>query len=236
MSTPKDGSSFRVPGSRFDVAVFAGALDFDPRHAQAIARVPNLGPGTSCLERRKSRGLSLIEQIVFIVVVGAAVAGVLSALNFATRASADPMIQKQALAIAEAILEEIQLQPFTYCDPDDANAATASSTAECTAGGAEVIGPEPAAPYGPETRTGGTTPFDNVNDYHGFSMTGMTDIAGNPISGLGEYAVSVNIAGQPLAGIPAAESLLITVTVTGPSNTSVTLHGYRMRYAPNALP
>jgi len=29
---------------------------------------------------------------------------------------------------------------------------------------------------------------------------------------------------------------LVTVTVTGPSNITVKLDGYRVRYAPNALP
>src|SRR5438552_11460460 len=57
---------------------------------------------------RAEHGISLIELIVFIVIVGIAVAGVVGALSMATRASADPMIQKQALAIAEALLEEVQ--------------------------------------------------------------------------------------------------------------------------------
>ena len=175
---------------------------------------------------------------MFIVIVSVAVAGVLGALSMATRASADPLIQKQALAVAEALLEEVQLQPFTYCDPDDPNAATALNTAGCTAGGAEAIGPELSAPYGLETRTGGTTPFDNVNDYHGYSMSGITDITGTPITGLENYIASVTVANQALGTIPASDSLLITVTVTGPpgSNTTVVLDGYRVRYAPNALP
>src|SRR3989454_11345867 len=79
---------------------------------------------------RAEHGISLVELIVFIVIVGIAVAGVVGALSMATRASADPMIQKQALAIAEALLEEVQLQPFTYCDPDDPQAATAQSATE----------------------------------------------------------------------------------------------------------
>ncbi|HXF66696.1 MAG TPA: type II secretion system protein [Burkholderiales bacterium] len=191
----------------------------------------DLEPGIWNLERRKPLGLSLVEQIVFIVVVGAAVAGVLAALNLTARGSADPMIQKQALAIAEAVLEEIQLQPFTYCDPDDANAATALNPAGC-ATTPEAIGPEAG-----ETRSSATTPFDNVNDYDGFTMTGMTDIAGAAVAGLDGYAVSVSVAGQALGAVPAAESLLITVTVTAPvANVSVALHGYRIRYAPNALP
>lgn len=188
------------------------------------------------------RGLSLVEQIVFIVVVGVAVAGVIAALTVSTRGSADPVIRKQALAIAEALLEEVQLQPFTYCDPDDPAAAAALNTAGCTAGGAEAIGAEGAAPYGPETRTGAATPFDNVNDYNAFGMTGMTDIAGNAIAGLGSYTATVAVSAQgiPAAGaapaIPVDEALLVTVTVAGPGNISAVIHGYRTRYAPNALP
>ena len=82
---------------------------------------------------RSQHGISLIEQLVFIVVVGVAVTGVLAVLNTTARASADTLTQKQALAIAEALLEEVQLQPFTYCDPDDANAATALDTTGCAA-------------------------------------------------------------------------------------------------------
>src|SRR5437773_6222270 len=120
---------------------------------------------------RTEHGISLIELIVFIVIVGIAVAGVVGALSMATRASADPMIQKQALAIAEALLEEVQLQPFTYCDPDDLNAASAQSAADCT-GGAGGVNDENllvAGKLGPEageTRYSATTPYDNVSDYN----------------------------------------------------------------------
>jgi MSHA pilin protein MshD len=194
------------------------------------------------------RGVSLLELIVFIVIVGIAVVGVLAALSLSSRTSADPMIQKQALSIAEAVMEEIQLMPFTYCDPEDPQAATAQSatagpTACSAAAGIEVIGAETAVPYGPETRLDATTPFDNVNDYHAFGMTGVTDIAGNAITGLGDYTATVAVAAQGVAAvgavpaIPADAALLITVTVTHPNLTmGVVLHGYRMRYAPNALP
>ena len=193
---------------------------------------------------RAGHGISLVELIVFIVIVGIAVAGVVGALSMATRASADPMIQKQALAIAEALLEEVQLQPFTYCDPDDPQAATAQSAAVgatgCTAAASvETLGAEATPPYGPETRTSPTNPYDNVNDYNSLpALAGITDITGAPIPGLGRYTATVSVANQALAPVPASESLLITVTVTGPlgTNTTVVLDGYRVRYAPNALP
>lgn len=193
----------------------------------------------STSESGRQGGVSLVELIVFIVVVSAAVAGVLAVFINSSRASADPMVQKQALAIAEAFMEEVQLQPFTYCDPDDANAATALSATGCTAT-VEGFGPEG------EDRYSATTPFDNVNDYNGFdsntaSPSGIRNINGDLISGLDSYRATVAVASQPLNGVgdDAAgkpQSLLITVTVTGPGNTTVTLNGYRLRYAPNALP
>jgi len=194
------------------------------------------------LRLRKSAGLSLVELIVFIVIVGAAVAGVLGALNVSTRASADPVIQKQALAVAEAVLEEVQLMPFTYCDPDDANAATALSAAGCTggAGGANDEGRLPLGAEAGETRLSIATPYDNVSDYSGFVMAGgVVDIAGNPVPmpELAAYTATVAVAGQALGGIAAGESLLVTVTVTHPSlSPNLVLQGYRVRYAPNALP
>jgi len=199
-------------------------------------------PSDRYSSRRRAAGLSLVELIVFIVVVGVAVAGVLAALNLSTRASADPMIQKQALAIAEAVLEEAQLMPFTYCDPDDPQAATALNAGVgatgCTAAASvENPGADATPPYGPETRLSVTTPFDNVNDYNGFSMgPGIIDMTGAAITGLDGYTATVSVANQALGVIPASDALLITVTVTGPGNTSAVLHGYRVRYAPNALP
>ena len=193
-------------------------------------------------EAQRPRGATLIELIMFIVVVGAAVTGVLGAISYATRASVDPMIQKQALAIAEAVLEEVQLMPFTYCDPDDANAATALDAAGCTggAGGANDESRLPLSAEAGETRLSITTPYDNVSDYNVFNMAGgIVDIAGNavPMPELAAYTATVAVVGQALGGIAAGESLLVTVTVTHPSlNPGLVLHGYRVRYAPNALP
>ena len=61
------------------------------------------------------RGISLIELIMFIVIVSVALAGILLVMNVTTKGSADPLVHKQALAIAESLLEEVELMPFTYC-------------------------------------------------------------------------------------------------------------------------
>ena len=53
------------------------------------------------------RGFTLIELIIFIVIVGVAMAGILSVFNTSVKSSADPMVRKQTIAIAESLLEEI---------------------------------------------------------------------------------------------------------------------------------
>src|SRR5262245_4927235 len=96
---------------------------------------------------RRAAGFTLIELIMFVVIVSLGVAGILSVFFFTTQKSADPAARKQMIAIAEAMLEEVELMPFTYCDPDDAQATTAQSATVGTTGCAvqvEGIGPEAA--------------------------------------------------------------------------------------------
>jgi MSHA pilin protein MshD len=182
------------------------------------------------------RGLSLVELLVFIVVVGIAVSGVLSVYSLNVRSSADPMLRKQALAVAESLLEEVLAKPYTYCEPDDANVETATHPTAIPfvpcATTPEGIGPEVAQG---ETRYSNLTPYDNVNDYDGFSMAGgIVDLNNNAVPGLGAYSADIRV--QPAGafnGIPAGETLLVTVTVTAPGNQGVSLSGYRTRYAPN---
>ena len=84
--------------------------------------------GRHSVSTQRVRGLSLIELVIFIAVVSAALAGVLAVFIQSTSTSADPMLRRQALAVAESLLEEVSLMPFTYCDGDDANVTTATST------------------------------------------------------------------------------------------------------------
>lgn len=184
--------------------------------------------------RRGQSGLTLIELIFFIVIVSGALAGVLSVLNVTTTSSADPLVRKTMLAIAQALLEEVQLLPFTYCDQDDANALTATSAVLGATGCAttvELNGPEPG-----ETRSTGLALFDNVNDYHGLTLKPITDVTGNiaPAAGYTAIFSVTNEAGFGPAGLtpPSAAVLRIAVTVTKGGD-SFTLEGYRTRYAPN---
>jgi MSHA pilin protein MshD len=177
--------------------------------------------------RQRVRGVSLIEVIIFILIVGIAAGGILMVFASTTRASADPLIRKQALAIAESLLEEIRLMPFTFCDTDDPAVTTATSPAGCAT--PEVMGPEAG-----ETRYAALTPFDNVNDFNGFAMAGgILDITNTTITGLSAYSAAIAITPIVFVGIVATEAQQITITVTGPGNITVTLDGIRTRHAPN---
>lgn len=64
----------------------------------------------------RERGATLIELVVSIVVVAIAAGAVLGVLSRSAGRSADAMVLAQAVAIAEAYLEEIALK--SYADPD----------------------------------------------------------------------------------------------------------------------
>jgi MSHA pilin protein MshD len=66
-----------------------------------------------CARRVSQKAFTLLELIVLVVVLSIAVAAVMLAYSLAVRNSADPIVQKQALASAEALLEEIQLAPYS---------------------------------------------------------------------------------------------------------------------------
>lgn len=184
-----------------------------------------------CIERgsRHQTGVTLIELVMFIVIISVAVVGILSVMTLTTRQSADPVIRKQVVAIAESLMEEIQLQPFTWCDPEDDNAATVASAAACTV--AQGVGPTAGQTRYADPR------YNNVGDYHGFSMTGIKALEdGSAITPLNSYNAAVTVTQDAQNGVAAADSLRIDVTVTGPNNETVTLTGYRFRYAPRSVP
>jgi len=177
------------------------------------------------------------------MIVSVSVTGVLMLFNHSVHNSADPLVRKQATAVAESMLNEVLAQAFTYCDPQDtANEAATppSGTADCTGGaagsqdkGGGTLGPQPAG----EGRFNATNPFDNVADYHGYATSGVIygmDDGSNRIAALDGYSVSVSVtrAGATF-GLAADAALRVDVQVSGKGET-VLLTGYRFRYAPNA--
>jgi MSHA pilin protein MshD len=205
----------------------------------------NLKPATFTERRPRSRerGLSLVELVMFIAIVGMSLAGVLVVYNQAVKGSADPMVRKQAVAIAESLLNEVLMQPFTWCDPQDAanDSDTAPSAgASCTGGagnsqdkGGGALGPQPAT----ESRFSTNNPFDNVADYAGYSMSsGIYSLAdgATPVAGLSDYSASITVTRDGgTFGLASDAVLRVDVLVSGKGET-ITLTGYRFRHSPNS--
>lgn len=189
---------------------------------------------TAHLKKYKQRwqsGFTMIELIVYIMVSSIAMTGILLMYQQATARSSQAILAKQALQVANSLLEEIELMPFNYCDPADPLVRTATSTAGCLF---YTQGLTPRSGAG-KSRGNVSKPFENVGDYGGYTMSPPVDIAGNVIAGLSDYTISVSLANVAISPVPAAAMIQITVTVTGPLGTQK-LVGYRSRYAPNDMP
>lgn len=169
---------------------------------------------------RRVTGMTLIEVIMFIVIVSVGLMGVLSVFNIAAKSSADPMVRKQAITLAEQMLEEILLKDY---ENDAADPGNASSTLGCTANTA----PSSAAclPNDPLRRQF----YNDVDDYKTWNQTGIKDITGTAaIAGLENYTVAVAVATSSDLGaaVPAKK---VTVAVSGRGET-ITLSGYRTKH------
>lgn len=177
-----------------------------------------------------ARGLTLIELLIFIVLVGIAATAMLTVMGSLTRQSAGMLPEKQAQAVAAGLLDEILAQPHTFCDPDAPNAASAATATVAACGGpAETA----LAPEAGETR-GGPTPFDNVNDYNGYGPVAVSFPDGSPVASLPGYTMQVQVqGGGAIAGVPAAATLRVIVTVRGPAGVVARQEGVRIRHAPN---
>jgi MSHA pilin protein MshD len=74
---------------------------------------------------RRARGFTLPELLLIIVVLGIGLSGIVTAFTTMVGGSADPLVRRQAMAVAEALMEEIMAQ--AYNDPGTAPGATRES-------------------------------------------------------------------------------------------------------------
>ncbi len=152
---------------------------------------------------KRQAGFTLIELIFFIVVVGASLAGIQSVSTTIVKSSADPLMRKQSLAIAQSLLEEILLK--AYSKPT----------------GSTVLG---YAGSGPRNL------YDSVGDYQGYLTTaGIVDSTLTAVPGLTAYNISPAVSVTP-ATLGVVPVLRVEVFVTGPGGNVVSLVAYRGSY------
>ena len=146
------------------------------------------------------RGFTLIELIVAITIVAIAAGTLMGVMAAVASRSADAMLQQQAIAIAQAYLDEIEQR--WVVDPD----------------------PYGTPPLG-RANWNLVDQYNNLNDSGAQDQFGQPI----PGLGAYNVSVNV-VQSTGLSGISGANARRIDVTVTTAPNVTVTLSGYRTNY------
>ncbi|MDR1662704.1 MAG: prepilin-type N-terminal cleavage/methylation domain-containing protein [Azoarcus sp.] len=158
-----------------------------------------------CSRPPRQSGFTLPELIMTIVIISVGLAGVLSAFRAVVKGSADPLVHKQMLAIAEEMMEELSLKPWV---------SPSGHT-----GGA----------VGCPDRAG----LDNLDYYDGYECAGIRPVDGGAVIPLlVGYKIKVAVS-KPVSdwnGIPASEVRRLEVRVTN-GGESIQLLTWRANWA-----
>ena len=124
---------------------------------------------------RCQSGISLVEMILSLVLVSIAVTGLLTWVAQMSGASANPVLQTQALYVAESYMEEILLRPMN--DPDGVMEGCSTARDQ----------------------------WDDVGDFNCLNTPNRpTTPGGTPVERLQDYQVSIEVADiRNWEGVPA---------------------------------
>jgi len=166
---------------------------------------------SSCdrLNDQSEKGFTLIELIVFIVVISLALTGLFSVFNQSMLNSVDPIIRVRALELAQSKLDEVLVRKFAENTPAGGIPAcgsfdSGSPIVACTA--IQGVAADPAR--------------DDVGDYNGENTTD------------GNYTIAVAVSEQGTELGLASDALArrVTVTVTMPGSETLSLSGYKVNF------
>lgn len=169
---------------------------------------------------RRQRGVTLIELITVIVIMGIALIGVTTAISSAVSRSSDVMLETRALALAQSYLDEILSRRF---DERSAPRGIPPCRTNCT----------DEVDFGPDGGESDREDYDDVDDYDGLDegygqADPLRDAEGNTRDDYANFRVQVSVRYLELGGGGTEENLasepndltdeqdakLITVTVS----------------------
>ncbi|WP_115720051.1 type IV pilus modification PilV family protein [Gallaecimonas mangrovi] len=166
----------------------------------------------------RQRGVTLIELIIGMVVLGIAITLITSSLLPLALNNTDPWHQVRAAELGQSLMNEILAKRYDENSPSTQLRCGETGAPACSSS----LGPESG-----ETRDS----YDDVDDYNGLVLTG-TDIANILNESLNsiysQYRVSVTVVydGNAL-GLSPDEAKRIDVTVTTPGGSATVFSAYK---------
>ena len=146
------------------------------------------------------RGVTLIELVVFIIVISIALGALLSVYNHSIVKSVDPLVRIRLAELAQSQLDVILSAGYDGATPTGGVPACGSVT---------PTGPAPAC-----SGSGGVSSFNGFSD--------------NPYPGYSR-SVTVTFAGGDL-GLVNEQAKHISITATAPNGEALTLSAYRTNF------
>lgn len=178
--------------------------------------------------RRLQQGVTLIELIIAIVVLGIAAVGILTALGRNTVLNVDPMLRAQSLALAQSFMDEVSSKPF-YAPSEDPRFDANAGADPCP--GADL------------SSLSSREELDHVCAYAGYNAAqhedGLTAPDGAPVVGLSGYNVRVEVTSNaaetfsaPFDGLAPDCMLRVEVIASAPAGADTRLVSYRSSLLP----
>lgn len=149
---------------------------------------------------QKQRGVTLIELVICIVLLGIAASAMLTAFGNMMASSSDPLWHNKSLKLGQLFLDEILGK--AYDDATPLGGLPVAAVIDCNA-----LGPEEAD----------RASFDDVDDYHGIENV-PENLLDNLDSSYANYSVKVSVTcdGDNAGASVFSHAKLITVSVLAP--------------------
>lgn len=179
---------------------------------KSVYRRPAMPMKAPVFSRPAQRGLTLMEMVITIVILGIALTALVSAMAGMASRGADPLMRNRALALAQMYADEILGKRFDEYTPLGGGQADPGLTA-CTG-----LGPEG------ETRAG----FDDVDDYQGLDDSPPRDQDGATLSAYQGFRVRISVSchgGE--FGLAEDAAKRVDILVDAPGQPTMTFSLYR---------
>jgi MSHA pilin protein MshD len=134
---------------------------------------------------RRQGGLTIIEMVVTIVILGIALVGITQMIGSGLRSSADTLLETRSVALAQSYLDEIFGKRF---DEHSNPRGVPPCRSNCTEEG----------DFGLDGSEASRVDFDDVDDYHGLiegdgAATPLQDAEGNERVGYENFRVEISV-------------------------------------------